>query len=189
MNCQPIDPCGLDDCDALAFVQALLPSGRLWHIGDGSTRPVFDGFWHSIAQVTAETSAAICAEWCEANPCTANRTIDQWAKLYDFPSDCVALSAAKLCEWINLVGCAGRCDFIARLVGFAGIGWVTVEVDAGCLATVDSAPKITIRGPASLMTATQGLLDGCDGLIVPEIECLRRRYFPAGVPVTYIPEG
>ena len=183
--CGPIEPCGLSDCEALEFVQALLPRGRLWQIGNGS-RPVFDGFWHTVAQMTGETSRAICAEWGESNPCTASRNLARWAKIYGFPIDCVCLSSEKLCEWINLVGCAGRCDFIARLLGFVGLDGLEVKIEGGCEVPLsDTIGLITISGPSFYFEPSGEIPADC--LVIPQVECLRARYFPAGIPVKYIP--
>jgi len=219
--CRQIDPCGLDECDALELVQALLPRGRLWAIGQD--RPVYDGFWSAIAAFMSEVSQATCAEWCEADPCTANRTLDRWAAVWAYPVDCAPLDTARLCEWIRIITCEARpgtCEFIPRILGFVGLGFLTVEFDRGCGPDVDIQPEIIIRGKARWFSE-RGCCDpvigsdsaailaneicdtpfmecgvdelecsipACPDLFIPQVECLRHRYFPAGVAVKYIPE-
>lgn len=183
MTCREIDPCGMADCDALVLVQSLLPRGRLWYIG--RDRAVYDGFWSAVAEFFGDVSRSVCAEWCQAEPCTANRTLARWAAVWSYPTDCTALDTARLCEWIKIITCEARpgsCAFVPRLLSFVGLHGLTVEFDRGCGPVVDLRPEITIGGPASLF-AKDAL--GCP--VIPEVECLRHRYFPAGVSVKYIP--
>jgi hypothetical protein len=193
--CRPVDPCYIDPCGWRAVFQSLLPEGDIWRIGIG--RPVFDGFWDALSEVFGEASEGLCKEWCEANPCTANRNVERWAKIWNFPTDCVALDAAKLCEWVCLLSGphkAGSCTFIQHLLAFVGLNWFRVEFDAGCLATNDIAPEIRIIGQKRFFTnvpifdtdETCEHEETCP--TIPQVECLRRRYFPACVPVRYIAE-
>lgn len=221
MTCREIEPCGLSDCDALELVKALLPRGKLWNIGQN--RPVYDGFWSAIAVFFSDVSNAVCGEWCEAEPCTSNRTLDRWAAIWSYPVDCAPLDTARLCEWISIITCEARpgtCDFIPRLLGFVGLDFLTVEFDRGCGPVVDMQPEITIRGAARWFKAIEccdgvigsgsaailaneicdtpfldcGIdniecnIPACVGWVIPEVECLRKRYFPAGVTVRYLPE-
>jgi hypothetical protein len=218
MTCQPIAPCGYDPCEALEIIGQLLPNGRIWQVGHG--RPVYDGFWSAIAAFMSDVSNGLCAEWCEANPCTANRTLERWAAVWNYPTDCTSLDTAKLCQWIKMLTCEARpgsCEFIPQLLVFVGLTGVYVEIDRGCMATSDSRPQIIISAPewmffhpgccdatigsgwsptipANELCDTPfldcGLIEACGNEetcagAIPAIECLRHRYFPAGVKVTY----
>lgn len=178
----------------LAVLSGLLPRGQIWQIGQG--RPVYDGYWAAIASIMSDASAAICREWCEADPCTANRTIQQWGRIWSYPVDCVPLDADRLCEWIRIITCEARpgtCHFIPRLLSFVGLNWLTVEVDAGCLASTESAPAIRITGlprffQYQAVIPVEGDCEPAEACpYIPEVECLRNRYFPAGIPVIYCP--
>ncbi len=79
----------------------------------------------------------------------------------------------------------GTCEFIPQLLGFVGLSGLSVEIDRGCAVTVESDPSIIIHAPEWMIVAPDccNSIEDCPS--IPEVECMRKRYFPAGVDVIY----
>ena len=193
-TCRPHEPCGQDLCGAVAEMQALLPKGRIWRI-DGDR--VFGRLCYAIAAAKSELMGVICQVWREIDPCTAVNNLDRWAAINCFPVDCVELTQAKMCEWVALLNeCPpGSEAFLSGLVTFAEIDGVTLDFDDGdCTGATCCGASIIVQAEFAKMQergcdCTDDLMfqmqHDCSELYIPEIECLRDRYFPAGVRVKY----
>lgn len=199
MTCRHPEPCGQTPCEALTEIQWLLPPGKIWELSEGRD---FTRFWSAIAEAKSCLMDGICDEWKEADPCTSRRTLEKWAETWCFPADCVDLSAEKLCEWIEFIlSCnPGTEGFLVGLLDFVDFDMTDIEIKLSeCCENLfgqKCGASIAFCGPFERFEVEEcdctwdifkAMKYPCGRVYMPLIECLRDRYFPAGVQVLYQP--
>lgn len=191
-NCEIIEPCHTQPCDAVDEVQRLLPNGRMWSLGRGD---LIARSFLALAEVKQCVNEAICQEWAEQNPCTAVRLFDYWARLYCFPVECV--ERERFCDWVDLMedrDCPiGSIGFYKKVIEFVAPNkGITLTVQhpgllAGkCHVSDPAKPErsvLCVSAPPECFYWQQGDSDAQDGenqrcYFIPEIECLRFYVFP-----------
>lgn len=200
MTCREAEPCGQTPCEALTEIQWLLPPGAIWELREGRN---LTRFWSAIAEAKSCLMDGICQEWNEADPCTATRTLERWARIWCFPTDCVDLTADKLCQWIDLIlTCEpGTEGFILALLEFVEFDMTDIEVKfsdccenlfgarcGACITFCGPFERFTIEECDCTWSVFKTIQNPCGYVHLPEIECLRSRFFPVNIAVKYEPD-
>ena len=199
-SCKPIEPCHTGDCSGFDEVAALLPSGAIWNPDRGG---VYGQYIAALGHIKTELNRLICGEWAEMNPCTSNRLLPYWQKVWCYP-DCAPDTAESLCAWIELVegDCQpGSLGFLRRAVEFVAPGaGITIELNGevplGCCTSSPCADnnRIIVTAPTEAYSWAAFESDGplvlqdgenCRTYWIDEIECLRRFVIPIGTSLGY----
>lgn len=187
MICTTYQPCG--SLDVSRLVAELLPKGCPWDLED-ETR-IHSQFWAAVVEAMETLQGNYCYEYEQANPCTATRNLERWAKLLRFP-DCVELTTEKLCEWLALLNgqCAGpTLQFYRDLLVFLGIDdVVTVKFNTRpCVETTQR--DLVFRTTRDRLRRWNLLEHGWGrpmcGCFIPQIECIRECLIPHNITVRY----
>jgi len=115
------DPCGVTEQEFICQALKLLPDDALWQRNGCNFTEVFS----SIAATYYQQWARACALRKEANPCTAQERLEDWAKIWD--SDCGSLPtnsdelSEALCTLLSYEGQL-TCSFIEDYM--ASIGYI-----------------------------------------------------------------
>lgn len=202
-ECGTIEPCHDRDCDGYDEVLALLPPGKIWNPARGGT---YGNYIRALGDIKTELNKRICQEYRELNPCTAERLLPYWIRVYSLPA-CVDQTAEKLCEWIELLqgDCPiGSLGFLRRAIEFVAPGkGITIDVtypDLGANCPCPDRPcaadnPLIVKAPpgaffydlidGDFLHHYQDGVNGCRVYFIPEIECLRPCIFPFGLGVGY----
>lgn len=122
------DPCGISREEFICQALELLPLGGLWRRPECN----FSQFFCAIAATYYDQFVQICALRSEANPCTADTAIEQWASIWSgvcetLPDDPQALQDV-LCAYLSSRGVL-TCELITEQLDLLGYDVISCGMD------------------------------------------------------------